>query len=177
VQWILYWLILTDKKLNKTKYLTAMLTEEEKKEILEEIKQYPYPAVACIDALKIIQHHRGWVSDESVREIAQILMMSNEEVDSVATFYSRIYRKPVGRNVILICDSVSCMIMGYGSIYDYLSKRLGISFGETTSDGRFTLLPISCLGDCDHAPAMMINNDHFNNLTISKVDELIGSYK
>jgi NADH-quinone oxidoreductase subunit E len=177
VQWILYWLILTDKKLNKTKYLTVMLTEEEKKEILEEIKQYPYPAVACIDALKIIQHHRGWVSDESVREIAQILMMSNEEVDSVATFYSRIYRKPVGRNVILICDSVSCMIMGYGSIYDYLSKRLGISFGETTSDGRFTLLPISCLGDCDHAPAMMINNDHFNNLTISKVDELIGSYK
>jgi NADH-quinone oxidoreductase subunit E len=177
VQWILYWLILTDKKLNKTKYLTAMLTEEEKKEILEEIKQYPYPAVACIDALKIIQHHRGWVSDESVREIAQILMMSNEEVDSVATFYSRIYRKPVGRNVILICDSVSCMIMGYGSIYDYLSKRLGISFGETTSDGRFTLLPISCLGDCDHAPAMMINNDHFNNLTINKVDELIGSYK
>jgi NADH-quinone oxidoreductase subunit E len=168
---------LTDKKLNKTKYLTVMLTEEEKKEILEEIKQYPYPAVACIDALKIIQHHRGWVSDESVREIAQILMMSNEEVDSVATFYSRIYRKPVGRNVILICDSVSCMIMGYGSIYDYLSKRLGISFGETTSDGRFTLLPISCLGDCDHAPAMMINNDHFNNLTISKVDELIGSYK
>jgi NADH-quinone oxidoreductase subunit E len=168
---------LTDKKLNKTKYLTAMLTEEEKKEILEEIKQYPYPAVACIDALKIIQHHRGWVSDESVREIAQILMMSNEEVDSVATFYSRIYRKPVGRNVILICDSVSCMIMGYGSIYDYLSKRLGISFGETTSDGRFTLLPISCLGDCDHAPAMMINNDHFNNLTINKVDELIGSYK
>jgi NADH-quinone oxidoreductase subunit E len=177
VQWILYWLILTDKKLNKTKYLTVMLTEEEKKEILEEIKQYPYPAVACIDALKIIQHHRGWVSDESVREIAQILMMSNEEVDSVATFYSRIYRKPVGRNVILICDSVSCMIMGYGSIYDYLSKRLGISFGETTSDGRFTLLPISCLGDCDHAPAMMINNDHFNNLTINKVDELIGSYK
>jgi NADH-quinone oxidoreductase subunit E len=177
VQWILYWLILTDKKLNKTKYLTVMLTEEEKKEILEEIKQYPYPAVACIDALKIIQHHRGWVSDESVREIAQILMMSNEEVDSVATFYSRIYRKPVGRNVILICDSVSCMIMGYGSIYDYLSKRLGISFGETTSDGRFTLLPISCLGDCDHAPAMMINNDHFNKLTVEKIDELLDIYK
>jgi NADH-quinone oxidoreductase subunit E len=103
--------------------------------------------------------------------------MSNEEVDGVATFYSRIYRKPVGRNVILICDSVSCMIMGYGAIYDYLSNKLGISFGETTSDGRFTLLPISCLGDCDHAPAMMINNDHFNNLTIKKVNELLGNYK
>jgi NADH-quinone oxidoreductase subunit E len=154
-----------------------MLTEEEKKEILEEVKHYPYPAVACIDALKIVQHNRGWVSDELVRDIAQILMMSNEEVDGVATFYSRIYRKPVGRNVILVCDSVSCMIMGYGSIYDYLSQKLGISFGETTSDGRFTLLPISCLGDCDHAPAMMINNDHFNNLTVKKVNDLLDFYK
>jgi NADH-quinone oxidoreductase subunit E len=153
-----------------------MLTEEEKKEILEEFKQYPYPAVACIDALKIVQHHRRWVSDESVRDIAQMLGISNEEVDSVATFYSRIYRKPVGRNVILICDSVSCMIMGFGSIYDYISKKLGIGFGETTSDGRFTLLPISCLGDCDHAPALMINNDHYNNLTVGKIEELLASY-
>ena len=154
-----------------------MLSEVEIKEIQEEIKQYPYPAVACIDALKIIQHHRGWVSDESVKDIAQILEISNEEVDSVATFYSRIYRKPVGRNVILICDSVSCMIMGYGKLYDYISGKLNISFGETTSDGRFTLLPVSCLGDCDHAPAIMINNDHFNKLTVEKIDELLDNYK
>ena len=154
-----------------------MLTEEEKKEILEEIRQYPYPAVACIDALKIVQHHRGWVSDESVKDIAEILEISNEEVDGVATFYSRIYRKPVGRNVILICDSVSCMIMEYKSIYEYISGKLNINFGETTSDGLFTLLPISCLGDCDHAPVMMINNDHFNKLTVEKIDELLGNYK
>jgi NADH-quinone oxidoreductase subunit E len=154
-----------------------MLTEEEKKEILSEIKQYPYPAVACIDALKIIQHHRGWVSDESVKEIAQIIGISNEDVDSIATFYSRIYRKPVGRNVILICDSVSCMIMGYESVYEYISKKLNITFGETTTDGRFTLLPVSCLGDCDNAPVMMINNDHFNRLTIEKVGRLLDNYK
>jgi len=154
-----------------------MLTEEEKKEIMEEIKQYPYPEAACIDALKIIQFHRGWISDESVRDIAQILMMSNEDVDGVATFYSRIYRKPVGRNVILICDGVSCMIMGYKSLYEYLSKKLEIGFGETTTDGSFTLLPISCLGDCDHAPAMMINNDHYNNLTVEMVDKILGNYK
>lgn len=154
-----------------------MLTEEEIKKIQEEIKQYPYPAVACIDALKIVQHHRGWVSDESVKDIAKLLCISNEEVDGVATFYSRIYRKPVGRNVILVCDSVSCMIMGYGSLYEHLSKKLGINFGGTTSDGRFTLLPISCLGDCDNAPAMMINSDHFNRLTIAKIDELLVQYK
>src|ERR1035437_1835558 len=154
-----------------------MLTEEEKKEIEEEIKQYPYPVVACIDALKIVQNHRGGVSDESVKDIAQLLSVSNEEVDGVATFYTRIYRKPVGRHVILICDSVSCMIMGYVSLYEYLSKKLGISFGGTTSDGRFTLLPSSCLGDCDNAPVMMINNDHFNSLNIEKIDELLVHYK
>lgn len=154
-----------------------MLSESEIREIEEEIKQYPYPSVACIDALKIVQAHRGYVSDESVTDIAQILSVSAEEVEGVATFYSRIYRKPVGRNVILICDSVSCMIMGYGSLYDYISKKLRIEFGKTTSDGRFTLLPVSCLGDCDNAPAMMINNDHYNRLTIEMTDELLSKYK
>ncbi len=144
---------------------------------MEEAGQYPYPAVACIDALKIVQHHRGWVSDDSVKDIAQLLEISNEDVDGVATFYSRIYRKPVGRNVILICDSISCMIMGYESMYEYISLKLGIHFGETTNDGRFTLLPNSCLGDCDHAPAMMVNNDHYNKLTFEKIDELLSNYK
>ncbi len=154
-----------------------MLSEEEIKEIQQEIKQYPYPSVACIDALKIVQQHRGWVSDESIKDIAQLLKISDEDVDGVATFYSRIYRRPVGRNVILICDSVSCMVMGYKTLYEHISAMLGISFGGTTADGRFTLLPISCLGDCDNAPAMMINNDHYNRLTIEKVDELLKLYK
>jgi NADH-quinone oxidoreductase subunit E len=154
-----------------------MLTETEIKEIEEEIRQYPYPGVACIDALKIVQKHRGWVSDESVREIADLLGVSIAEVDCVATFYSRIYRKPVGRNVILICDSVSCMIMGYKTLYNCISEKLGISFGGTTSDGRYTLLPVSCLGDCDNAPAMMINDDHYNRITIEKVDGLRRALK
>ena len=154
-----------------------MLTNEEKEAIKEEIKQYPSPAVARIDALKIVQHYRGWVSDESVKDIAQMLNISDEEVESVATFYSRIYRKPVGRNVILICDSVSCMIMGYESIYSYLLKKLGVRLGETTSDNCFTILPISCLGDCSNAPAMMINGDHFEKLTVEKIDEILRKYK
>ena len=154
-----------------------MLSEEEKKEILEEIRHYPYASAACIDALKIVQHYKGWVSDESVKDIAQFLNMSNEDVDGVATFYSRIYRKPVGRNVILLCDGVTCMIMGYESIYEFISKKLGIRFGQTTPDNRYTLLPISCLGDCDHAPAIMINNDYFNRISIEKVEELLENYK
>jgi NADH-quinone oxidoreductase subunit E len=154
-----------------------MLTDIEKEEIQEETKLYPYRAAACIDALKIVQKHRGWISDESVEEIAAELEMSAEEVDSIATFYSRIYRKPVGRNVILVCDSVSCMIMGNESVYKHISEKLSIGFGETTPDGKFTLLPISCLGDCDHAPALMINNDLHNNLNINRIDKILEEYQ
>ena len=101
-----------------------MLSPKEKEEIQEEIKLYPYRSAACIDALKIVQDHRGWISDEAVSDIAAELEMSAEEVDSVATFYTRIYRKPVGRNIILICENISCMIMGYESIYEYISEKL-----------------------------------------------------
>jgi NADH-quinone oxidoreductase subunit E len=153
-----------------------MLSEKERKEIHEEIRLYPYRGAACIDALKIVQHHRGWISDEAVEDIASELGISSDDVDGVATFYTRIYRKPVGRNIVLICDGISCMIMGYISLYEHLVKKLGIKFGETTSDGRFTLLPVSCLGDCDHAPAMMVNDDHYNNLTFESIDEILVKY-
>jgi NADH-quinone oxidoreductase subunit E len=153
-----------------------MLTELEIHEIKEEIKLYPYAHAACLDALKIVQHHRGWVSDEAVKDIGEVLNMSASEVDGIATFYSRIYRKPVARNVILVCDGMSCMVMGYQSIYEYLSKKLKINWGESTNDERFTLLPISCLGDCDHAPSMMINNDLFNNLSLAELDDILAKY-
>ncbi len=154
-----------------------MLTDQEKYEILEEAGMYPYRQALCIDALKIVQSHRGWVSDDSIRDIAEFLEMPAGEVDGVATFYSRIYRYPVGRHVILVCDGMSCFIMGYEPLYDHIRKKLGISFGETTADGRFTLLPISCLGDCDHAPSMMINDDLYNLLTTEKIEELLEKYQ
>src|SRR5512133_3412973 len=111
-----------------------MLNDKEIEEIREEAKLYPNKAAVCIDALKILQKHRGWISDEAVAEIATELGMSVEETDGIATFYTRIYRKPVGRNVILICDSISCMIMGYESLYQNISKKLNLRFGETSSD-------------------------------------------
>jgi NADH-quinone oxidoreductase subunit E len=153
-----------------------MLSEEEKQEILSETKLYPYPRSACIDALMIVQRHRGWISDEAIRDVAGVLEMSDTEVDSIATFYTRIYRRPTGRNIILICDSVSCMVMGYESLYDHVSKKLGIRFGDTTPDGKFTLMPITCLGACDHAPAIMINEELFVDVDAGKIDELLRNY-
>jgi NADH-quinone oxidoreductase subunit E len=154
-----------------------MLTDKERQEIEEEIKMYPFKSAACTEALKIVQNHRRWVSDEAISDVAEILEISAEEVDGVATFYNMIFRKPVGRNIILLCESISCYVMGYETLYEHLSKKLGIKFGETTANGRFTLLPNSCLGNCDYAPAMMINNDLYNKLTSERIDEILESYQ
>ena len=154
-----------------------MLTAEEISEIEAEAAHYPKRDAVCIDALKIVQRHRGWVSDESVRDIAEYLGMSATDVDSVATFYNLIFRKPVGRHVIMVCDSVSCWIMGHDRIKQHLNERLGIDFGATTPDERFTLLPIVCLGCCDHAPAMMVDTDLHSDLDPQKIDTQLEKYK
>lgn len=154
-----------------------MLTDQEIEEIEKEVALVPVRRAACIEALKIVQQHRGYISDQSLREIAVFMDMSAEDLDSVATFYNLIFRKPVGRNIILLCDSISCYVMGYEKIYDHLKEHLHIKFGETTPDGRFTLLPNCCLGTCDHAPALMINNELYRNLTHEKLDEILHEYK
>jgi NADH-quinone oxidoreductase subunit E len=153
-----------------------MLSEQEKREIEEELRQFPYRRAGCIEALKIVQKHRRWVSDENIKEIAEFLTMTPEEVDSVATFYNLVFRKPVGRHVILLCDSISCWIMGYENIVDHLTRRLDIQFGETTSDGRYTLLTVPCLGTCDHAPAMMIDDDLYRDLSADTIDAILEKY-
>ena len=154
-----------------------MPTAEEIREIETEAAHYPRRDAVCIDALKIVQSHRGWVSDESVRDIAGHIGMSPTDVDSVATFYNLIFRKPVGRHVIMVCDSVSCWIMGYERMRKHLQERLGIGLGETTPDDRFTLLPIVCLGCCDHAPAMMVDSDLHSDLDPQKIDTGLEKYK
>ncbi|MBI4526477.1 MAG: NADH-quinone oxidoreductase subunit NuoE [Deltaproteobacteria bacterium] len=153
-----------------------MLTEEEKREIEGELRHYDNKRAACVDALKVVQRHRRWVSDESLRDIAQYLEMTPDELDNVATFYNLIFRKPVGRHVILLCDSVSCWIMGCDGLRQRLSERLGIGLGETTGDERFTLLPIVCLGACDHAPAMMIGEDLYRDVDPEKVEEILARH-
>ena len=154
-----------------------MLTDVEKKEIDEAIHVVPYKQAACIEALKVVQNHRKWVSDESLKDIAAYIEMTTEELDSVATFYNLIFRKPVGRHVILVCDSISCWVMGYESLRDELTKKIGIKLGETSADNRFTMLPNPCLGTCDCAPAMMIGNDLYRNITLDQLDDILKKYE
>lgn len=152
------------------------MTEEEKKQIQQEIKRSETPRAASVEALRILQASRGWVSDEDIRDLAPLLGLTPDELDAVATFYAFIFRRPVGRHIIFVCDSVSCWVMGYEALLSRLKERLGISMGETTTDGRFTLLSVSCIGACDRAPAIMIDRDLHLDVDPEKLERLLEPY-
>jgi NADH-quinone oxidoreductase subunit E len=154
-----------------------MLTPQEKVEIDQALHHVPVRKAAGIEALKIVQHHRRWISDETLRDVADYMQVSAEELDSVATFYNLLFRKPVGRHVILVCDSISCWVMGYEDVVKALEQKLEISFGQTTPDQRFTMLPNCCLGCCDAAPAFMIDGDLFRNVSVQQLDGILSKYE
>ena len=154
-----------------------MLTPAEREEIEAELTHYPDRRAVATDAMRVVQRHRGWVSDEALGDVAAFLEMTPDELDSVATFYNLIFRRPVGRHVILVCDSVSCWLLGAERIRDAIAARLGVAPGGTSADGRFTLLPIVCLGACDHAPTMMVDDDLHRDLDPERLDEALGRYR
>ncbi|WHZ15329.1 MAG: NADH-ubiquinone oxidoreductase chain E [Nitrospira sp.] len=153
-----------------------MLTDQEREEIEAELRRYPDKRAGCVEAMKVVQRHHGWVSDDSLKSLALLLGMTCEELEGVATFYNLIFRKPVGRHVILLCDSISCWIKGCDALRGHVTSRLGIAMGQTSADGRFTLLPIVCLGACDHAPVMMIDDDLHGDLTTEQIDHIVERY-
>lgn len=153
-----------------------MLTAEEREEIEAKLADYPSNQAVAIEAMLIVQRHRGWVSDENLHDLSDLLRLSVADLDGVATFYNLIRRRPVGRHVALLCDSVSCWIMGSDRMRDHICTTLGTSVGGTTSDGQFTLLPIVCLGACDHAPAMMIDGVLHEDLNEHKIEEILTQY-
>lgn len=154
-----------------------MLSREEISEVEALIAEYPDPRAASIEALMVVQRHRRWVPDDALNDLAAFLGMDASELEGVATFYNLIYRRPVGRHVILLCDSVSCWIVGYERIRRRLEEKLGIRFGQTTRDDRFTLLPIACLGNCERAPALMIDEDMHTNVTPESLDQILARYE
>ncbi len=153
------------------------LSEEERESIDHEIAKFPHKRHACLDALLVVQKHRGYVSDDALMAVAEYVGMSATELDGIATFYNLIYRKPVGRNVVRLCDSISCHVLDYESIRKTINDNLHIDFGETTADGAFTLLPAQCLGVCNLAPAMMINDEVHGNLTKEKTVAIINALR
>lgn len=153
------------------------LTAEEIAEIEHEMTLYPDKRAVGLEALKIVQKHQGWVSDESLLAISRFLDIPPSDLEGVATFFNLVYRQPVGRNVILFCNSVSCWIMGCEGIKQHIKDKLEIDFGETSKDGDFTLIPVPCLGDCDRAPVMMVGPDLHRNLTPEAINKIILDYR
>ena len=154
-----------------------MLSEIERRELEDAVTHYPDKRGAAIDALLTVQRHRGWISDDTLHEIAQFLEITDEDLDSIATFYNLVFRKPVGRHVAFVCDSISCWIKGCEQVREQLRKQYDIDLGQTTSDGRLTVLPIACLGHCERAPAIMIDQDVYGDVTADKVEPIMEKYK
>ena len=141
-----------------------VLTQAERDAIEHEKHHYEDPRAASIEALKIVQQARGWVPDGAIYAIATELGIPASDVEGVATFYSQIFRQPVGRHIIRVCDSMVCYINGHENLLAGLKDVMELAPGQTTADGRFTLLPVCCLGNCDKGPAIMIDDDTYGGL-------------
>ena len=150
-----------------------MLPEELKKSLIDKIASVEHPRELVVDVMFALQDHYGYLSDEALEEAAILLGMTPLEMEELATFYTFIFREPVGKYVIHVCDSIICWMNGYESIREFLSQKLGIKMGETTSDGLFTLLPVCCIGYCDRAPAILINRKVYGPLTPEKLDKIL----
>lgn len=153
-----------------------VLSEVERHAIEHSLEHYPDSRAASIDALKVVQKHRGYVCDEAIPVIADAIGISAADLEGVATFYSLIFRRPVGRHVITVCDSISCFLTGYDALKAELVKQLGIQPGQTTADNRYTLLPICCLGACDRGPTLMIDDDLHGPVEPADVKKLLEAY-
>ncbi|UVK76921.1 MAG: NADH:quinone oxidoreductase subunit E [Sodalis sp. Fse] len=153
------------------------LNQEEREAIEHKKHHYENARSASIETLKIVQKSRGWVPDGAIKAIAQVLGISDNDVEEVATFYSQIFRQPVGRHIIRYCDSVVCYITGYQAIQATLEQYLNIKPGQTTLDRRFTLLPTCCLGNCDKGPTMMVDEDTHVHLTPGGIGPLLEQYR
>lgn len=150
------------------------LSFTEIREIIAEMSHYEDKAAVSIEALKIVQKHRRWISDECLVAVAELLELAPAQLEAVATFYNLIYRKPVGRTVIHCCDSVTCWMLGGDRIREALCRRLNVEPGEMSGDGEYTILPSACLGACDHAPVALVGDELRVDLTENAVNEILG---
>ncbi len=154
-----------------------MLPDDLRHSLEQQIAAAEHPREQAINIMYLVQAHYGYLSDEGLHEAAGLLGLTDLELEELATFYDFIYRQPVGKFVIHVCDGVVCWMFHENSIFDYLCAKLGVCAGEVTADGMFTVLPTACIGFCDHAPAMLINGRMYGPLTPELIDEVLEKLK
>lgn len=154
--------------------MSPEVSEQTKKRIEGIIARYPQKRAALLPVLHLVQREAGFISKTEENLIASLLGLKPIQVREVVTFYTMYLRKPVGKYHLQLCSNISCSILGAESLLDYISEKLGIAIGETTSDRKFTLTAVECLGACEHAPCMMVNFDYYGNLDKEKIDKILN---
>ena len=152
-----------------------MLSEKIIKQLNELLPRFADKRSAVLPALYAIQQEQGYVSHTAMQDIAEFLTLEPIEVQATASYYSMFYQQPVGKYVIQVCNNISCALLGADHLIKYLEQKLQIQVKQTTPDNKFTLLTVECLGGCDKAPVMMINEKYYTNLTPEKIDSILAS--
>jgi len=152
--------------------------DEKELEKVEEIKsKYPNSKAAIMGVLWLAQKKFGWISREIIEYISKLLDLPPAHIDGVVSFYTMYFKKPMGKYHIQVCTNVSCMLRGGEDIYHYICEKLGITNGEVTTDGLFSLEEVECMGACGGAPMIAINEDYYENVDIQFVDDLLARLK
>ena len=154
-----------------------MLSQHHLQRIEELKKRYPTQQALVLPVLWMWQEEQGWISEEGMRYVADLLGVPYNHVYGVVTFYTMYNRAPVGRHKIEVCTNVSCMLRKSERIVQHLEKKLGIAVGETTADNRFTLVEVECLGSCGSAPVMQIGDKYYEDLDEPMVDRILAGLK
>ncbi len=154
-----------------------MLSPDARRRIETILTRYETNQSALIPALHVAQEDQGWLSEDTQREVARMLGLTAQAVRQVVTFYSMFHQKPVGRHLVQVCRNLSCSLLGGHRLQKRIEEKLGIQDGETTQDGRFTLVSVECLGSCGTAPVLMVNEQYHENVTPELVDRLLEELK
>jgi len=156
----------------------SLFNEEELKKVEEIKSHYPQSQAALLPVLWMVQEKEGWISEDSMKYVGDLLKVSYEHILGVVTFYTMFNKQPRGKFHLQICTNVSCMLRGGYDLFKYASEKLGINNNETTKDGLFTIEEVECLGSCGTAPMIQVNNkEYYENLTVESFGKLIEDFK
>jgi len=137
------------------------------------LTRYPNREAAILPTLYLAQREFGYLSDEAIRYVADLLGFTPARIYGVATFYTMYNKKPVGKYHLQVCRNLSCSLMGAEHLIEHVARKIGVKPGETTADGKFTLSTVECLGSCGTAPVMQVNDDYYENLTEESIDAIL----
>ena len=153
------------------------LSDSSRRELTEVAARYPTKRSALLHGLRLLEQEAGYLTETGMREVAALLEISPHDVYEVATFYTMFHLQPRGDYLLQVCRTLPCALCGAESLLTHLEERLGICEGETTADGKFTLVTVECLAACDKAPVMQVNDDYYESLTLEQVDRLIEQWR